>query len=251
MEELEVNKVNDLVPGEKDLTTEEALELMQDPSANINKPSDAEVLAAQEEFQSRANKFETQGWEIGPAEEAEANLNYLLHFIENRAYWTKQGWMGLIKMKEEVETIKTAFKEGDSLRLTYQPLVFGYHMLTNPGGVGHTSAVNFENEAKEYGQLLMAMENSFNISQEELKEIQFLQEKWAAYSQGFYYEKDEPIDEDEVDGMIKDNLEALENDPDELPDVTDHLEEEYDTRAEHPIIGGDNPSNEEEVRDIE
>ena len=229
-EKFEVNKVNDLVPGEKNITSEEAIELMEDPSANINKPSDAEVLEAQEDFQSRANKFETQGWEIGTTEDAEENLKYLEHFIENRAYWTKQGWMGVIKMKEEIETIKAAFKEGNSFKLTYQPLVFGYHMLTNPGGVGHASAINFEKEAKEYGKLLTAMENSFNLSQEELKEIQFLQEKWAAYSQGFYYEKDEPEDE-EVTA--------------ELPDVTDHLEEE------HPIIGGDKPSNEEEVQSIE
>ncbi len=235
MEEFEVNKVNDLAPGEKDLTTDEALELIQDPSANINKPSDAEVLEAQEDFQSKAKKFETQGWEIGTSEDAEDNLNYLEHFIENRAYWTKQGWMGLIKMKEEIETIKVTFKEGNNFKLTYQPLVFAYHMLTNPAGVGHASAINFENEAKEYSRLLTVMENSFNISQEELKEIQFLQEKWAAYSQGFYYEKDEPEDEEE---LARDNGGG----PEELPDVTDHLEEE------HPFINGDTPSNEEEVQ---
>lgn len=242
MEELEVNKVNDLAPSElseKDLSKEEAMDLMNDPSSNINKPSEEEILAAQEEFQSRAQKFQVKGWDIGDSEIAETHIEYLNHFIEHRAYWVKQGWMGLIKMKEEIDATKATFsvEKGDKLRLTYQPLVFTYHMLSSPGGVGHASAVNFEEEAEQYGKLFADVEIAFKLSQEELKEIQFLQEKWAAYSQGFYYEKDEVLEEPPVGGVLDDSIEVDLREPEdqledneelysEEPDVTDHLEED-------------------------
>ena len=60
----------------------------------------------------------------------------------------------------------------------------------NPGGIGLESAKNFEAEGEQYLPLMEAVSLALQKAREELKEIQFLQDRYAAMQQGFYYEKE-------------------------------------------------------------
>lgn len=154
-----------------------------------NKPSKEEIEEARKEFEEESKKFSIKIWEIGLKEEVEEINLYINQFIKNRLFWTKNGWMGVLKLDEEIEeAYKVAKASNDPLRIGYQALEFLYYSLSNPGGIGKEAAIDFEAEYEMFTKLFKYVEDTLNVAKDVLKEIQFLQDKWAAMAQGFYLE---------------------------------------------------------------
>lgn len=189
MAELEVNSLEEAKEKLKEI----------DPEGKLPKPSPEEVKAAYEEFAKAVSDFNNKTFELGKVEETEEIANYLLNFIERKVFWTKQGWMGVLKLNEDVKLTKDkAQAENKPFSMGYQALEFTYFALENVGGIGIASALDMEKEAELYAKVHDLVANQLQNARNELKEIQFLQNKWAAYEQGFYYEREpaEPIQED-------------------------------------------------------
>lgn len=190
MAELEINNVEEL--KEK---LSEAVE------ASPNKPSEEEIKAAGEEFEAAAKAFPVKMWEIGGNKDAREYCSYLSHYVRNRLFWTKNGWMGVVKLDEELRAAENLLNGTEPLKLGYQALEFVYYSLMNPGGVGLQSAQDFESEGEQYLPLMESVSVALNKAREELKNIQFLQDKYAAMQQGFYLELEPaPIEEPGTQG---------------------------------------------------
>ena len=112
---LEINNVKEL-----DEKLAEAIE------NNDNKPTDEEVEAAQKAFEEASVAFASKSWDIGEAEDAQTHLDYINHFVLNRLFWTKTGWMGVLKMDEELQDAQKFLtgNPGTTLKLGYQALEF-------------------------------------------------------------------------------------------------------------------------------
>jgi hypothetical protein len=66
-----------------------------------------------------------------------------------------------------------------------------------------------ESEAKQYSSILELVSKQLETARQELKDIQFMQERWAAAEQGFYYEREpapDPLDPNatEVEAPVTD-----------------------------------------------
>lgn len=185
--ELEINNVQEL-----DEKLAEAI------NNNENKPTDEEVEAAKEEFEKTSSEFATKLWLIGEKEDSQSNLDYIEHYIQNRVFWTQTGWMGVIKMQEVIEETQNTLKlEPDAhLALGYQALEFMFYSFQNAGGVGFQSAKDFESENEIYAKVFDAIGKRIAEARTELKEIQFLQDKYAAMAQGFYLEVEDGVEEE-------------------------------------------------------
>ena len=107
-------------------------ELNKDNS--INKPSEAEVNAATDEFNKLAASFNGKKFKIGTVKQADESFDFVLEFMEKHVYWTKNGWMGVLKMHEELTETKKNKKKNEAFRVGYQALEFLFYALTNPGG---------------------------------------------------------------------------------------------------------------------
>lgn len=177
--------------------------------SSINKPSEKEINDATSLFNDAAAKFNSKKFKIGKPEDGDIYLNFMIEFIDKYVFWTKQGWMGVIKMNEELKEIKESKKENESFSMGYQPLAFTFNVLTNPGGTGLQSAKDIDSLIDTYGKILEDTEKAFKEAQEELKEIQFLQDTVTAMQQGFYLEKEDSVEIPEefnapnVDDLIK------------------------------------------------
>lgn len=187
MAELEINNVEEL--------KEKLAEAVKD---NPNKPSEEEVKAAGEEFENAAKSFPVKLWEIGEVENARPFCDYLTHYVRNRLFWTKNGWMGVVKLDEELRAAENLLNGKEPLKIGYQALEFIYYSLMNPGGIGLQSAQDFEAEGENYLPLMEAVSLSLETARKELKNIQFLQDKYTAMQQGFYLELEpvEPVAEE-------------------------------------------------------
>lgn len=165
-----------------------------------NKPTDEEVAEAQKEFEEASRDFSVETWEIGELEDAQENLDYLFHYLRNRLFWTQTGWMGVLKMQEELERCEEFLKanKGGPLKLGYQALEFIFYSFQNPGGVGLEPAKAFEQENELYAKIFDAIGKRIAEARTELKEIQFLQDKYAAMAQGFYLEVEDGVEEEEI-----------------------------------------------------
>jgi len=194
--EIEINKTS---------LGETLADLVKDPSLNINKPSDEEVLEAQKEFEAAAKAFTVKMYSVGTAEEATEFCEYINHFIRNRFFWQKEAWMGTIKLSEEVEVAENLIKvdKTKSLELGYQALEFVFWALSNPGGLGLQAAKDFEQENEIFIRVASAAGNQLEEARAALKEIEFLQQKWGAMAQGFYLEI-EPPEEELPEGVDED-----------------------------------------------
>ena len=195
---------------EKELNIDEALEqILKDPSAN--KPTEAEINEATQEFNSKAAAFNKKAFKIGPAKKANAIYDFVLDFLENHVYWTKNGWMGVLKMHEELTATRKNRKEKDAFVVGYQGLEFLFYALSNPGGTGLESAKAIEKIADIYIETLEYAGKVLEAGRKELEDIQFLQEKVAAMQQGFYIEREDGVEVEEepvfaaptVDDLIK------------------------------------------------
>jgi hypothetical protein len=163
----------------------------------INKPTPEEVVQFKEEFDNAVKNFNEAKWEISEKGKFGANdvAIFLMDFMDRFAFWTKTGWMGLIKMDEEIKKELTLVDENNGLKFGYQALEFCAYMLSSPGGIGMKSAIEFEKIADKYSKIGVVIGQQVEDARAQLKNAQYLQEKWAAAEQGFYLADLEPKEE--------------------------------------------------------
>jgi hypothetical protein len=171
-------------------------------STEQNKPTPEEVEAAKAEFNQAVEDWEKVQFDLAPdAKIGQSFITYLLNYMDTKMMWSQNAWMGSIKLEEEMIAIQKKYGE-DTTQLPligYQALEFSVYILSNPGGVGLASAKAFEKEAEQHVVVLEHLEGQLEKARKILDHIKFLQEKWAAYEQGFYYDK-EPTDDEMPEG---------------------------------------------------
>jgi len=173
-----------------------------------NKPSKEEIEKAEKEYKKSHDAFQTQTWEISldDNDDTQNVHNYLTHFIQNRLFWTKNGWMGVIKLTEELKDAKVLADENKApIKLGYQALEFLYYSLSNPAGIGLEEAKLFEKDYELFTNVFKRIEEQLTDARKTLKDIQFLQEQLAAMYQGFYLEvePEEEKEKEEKEGQKK------------------------------------------------
>ena len=208
--------MKEIKKGEIEITNKEELnkelsKIIKDPS--INKPSEEEINIAKLEFENEAKSFSQKLWKIGSPNNVNEVYNYIVHFMDNRFIWHKDAWMGVIKLKEEIDAASIVCTKEKGLEIGYQALEFIYYMLTNPGGKGLPDALNFESENEIYIKVLTYVSESLESARKTLKNIEFLQQRWGAMSQGFYLEEEqlpleEDIDENNVEEISEEELKS-------------------------------------------
>ena len=184
------------------MSMEEALEAVAKmDKTGLNKPTQEEIDAAAAEFQAAVEKFNSTEYEIGTAETAEDLFKFFEDYLNNFVFWTKNGWMGVIRLNDELAQQKLDRKDDDPLKLSYQALEFVNFMLANPGGQGLNSAKAIETIAEMYIFVMEEVGGKLEAARATLKDIQFLQDKQNAMAQGFYLEREDGVaKEDECDG---------------------------------------------------
>jgi len=162
------------------------------------KPTPEEVKQFKEEFEQAMKAFVEKRWSVSDPGSFAANDTalFLKDYLKNYALWSKTGWMGIIKMNEELDKAMKMDNEKTGLTFDYQTLEFCGYMLMNPAGIGFDNAVEFEKIADKYSKIMINVGKRIEEAREELKHIQYLQDKWSAGEQGFYLAELEPKDED-------------------------------------------------------
>ncbi len=169
-------------------------ELTKDGSIS-NKPTDDEVKEYAKEFEKAKIGFEEKQFEIGETEKADEIYDFILDFMENHVYWTKNGWMGVLRLHEELTESKKNKKDGDRFVVGYQALEFLFYALSNPGGTGLAAAKQIEKVADIYAEVIEATGKVLEDARVELKDVQWLGDRAAAGQQGFYLEKEDGTQE--------------------------------------------------------
>jgi len=167
--------------------------------ASLNKPTEEETLAAEKEFGNAQEAFKIKTYAVGEVEDFDKISNFILDYLENYVYWTKNGWMGVLKLHEEVTETRKNHKEGEAFTLGYEALEFTFYALTNPGGSGMSSAKAIEKVADVYIKVMELGGIELEKARAEIKELQWLQDKWNAMLQGFYLEREDGIEK--LDGI--------------------------------------------------
>lgn len=162
------------------------------------KPTPEEVLQYKAEFDEAMKQFAEARWPISEPGNTAANETYffLLDYMKKYASWEKTQWMGMIKMDQELKKYMQEVNDTRGLAIDYQALEFCGFMLYNPKGTGLISAIEFEQIADRYSKLMMTVGQEVEKAREQLKKVQYLQEKWAAGEQGFYLAELEPKKEE-------------------------------------------------------
>lgn len=196
-------------------------------------PTDEEKAQAKEEFEAAKDAWEKVKYDLAPSIDMVDNfVQYIENFLNNFTVWAQNSWMGAIKMEEELEDVKRHFSANpeEVPQISYQALEYLYHVLVNPGGVGLEKAKAFEAGISEHKFVMDFIEARLKEARDALTEIKFLQEKWMAYEQGFYYDR-EPTDEEMPEGSYyDDDLEKFVKPGDEAYDIQkfmDKVEEQY------------------------
>jgi hypothetical protein len=116
--------------------------------------------------------------------------------------------MGVLRLNEDIQGVRDSIEE-IPFRLSYQALEFTFFALSNVGGIGLQSAKDMETEAELYNEVAELIAKQLETARKELKEVQYLQEKWAAYEQGFYYEREEVFENEngEEEPLLKPSIE--------------------------------------------
>lgn len=192
MAEFEVNSVQEAQDKLKEI----------DPEGKLNKPTPEETKQFYEDFAKSVSDFNNKVYEISVPEKMNTIASYLLDFIERKVFWTKQGWMGVIKLNEEIKETQR-LSEGRPFTLSYQAMEFTYYALVNVGGIGLETALEMEKNAQLYAEIVEEIGNKLEAARNELKDIQFLQDKWAAAEQGFYLERETEIEVSEQTQTIE------------------------------------------------
>lgn len=187
-----------------------------------SKPTPEETQQFKADFDEGMKQFAETRWPISEPGNAAANEIYffLLEYMKKYAAWEKTQWMGIIKMDEELKKYMQEVNDTQGLALDYQALEFCGFMLYNPKGTGLISAIEFEKIADQYSKLMMTVGQQVEKAREQLKHVQYLQEKWAAAEQGFYLAELEPKKEQPSEGNtgtppteeFKDRLDDLKSD---------------------------------------
>lgn len=171
----------------------------------IGKPTPEEVLQYKEEFEKAVKDFQEKRWDV--SEKGAFNSNdtalFIQDFMKRFALWSKTGWMGMIKMDEELKKATKLISEETCLSLDYQALEFCAYMLSNPGCVGLDGAFEFEKIADKFSKVGILMGQKVEEARAELKNVQYLQEKYAASEQGFYLADLEPKVEEKEEVPIE------------------------------------------------
>jgi len=155
-------------------------------------PSPEEIEEYKNAFSIALKAFDEKRWVISEQGIFAANDVglYLLDFLKKYAFWSKTEWMGIIKMEDEIKKGMGGADANTPLQFTYQALEFCAFMLANPGGTGIELAKEFEAQAEKYAKIGIVVGTKIEEARKELKELQYLQERWASAEQGFYYERE-------------------------------------------------------------
>lgn len=185
--------------GELEINSKEELEekLAEAIENNPNKPSEEEIEEAKTRFEEASKDFSVKSWNVGSPEKAQEFIDFIDDFMRNRIFWKQNGWMGVIKMDEELQDAKKFIKENENqpLKLGYQAMEFLFYSFQNPGGIGLQAALDFQSQNEIYAEVFDAVGEQLNDARKELKDIQFLQEQYAAMQQGFYLEVEPSAEE--------------------------------------------------------
>lgn len=193
---------------EKEMTMAEAvqrIEELKDSKGNKNKPSEEEIKAAEKEFNEALESFTNNTYTIGTDANAKKIYAFLQTFIQKYVFWTKNGWMGVVKFNEELNAKVAEYKAGDLVTFGYQALEFLNYILSNPGGYGLQSAKNIVKYAEIYSAVLDETGLKLKTAREELKDLQFLQDKVASMNQGFYLEREDGVEQPSQDECMECN----------------------------------------------
>lgn len=168
------------------------------------KPTPEEVEQYKVEFDQAMKDFTGSRWPVSDPGSFSANDvgMFLKEYLNKYVLWTKTGWMGVIKMNEELDKALKMDNEKTGLTFDYQTLEFCGYMLMNPGGIGYDLAAEFEKIADKYSKIMVEVGKKVEEARAALKDVQYLQDKWAAGVQGFYLADLEPKEEpkEEVTG---------------------------------------------------
>lgn len=175
----------------------------------FNKPTPEEVAQFKQDFEDAMKKFHETRWEISDKGNYAANdvAFFISDFMKRFAFWSKNGWMGMIKMDEELKHAASLANEETGLTFDYQTLEFCAYMLSNPGGVGYELALEMEKIADKFSKIGIVIGEKVEDARKQLKDIQYLQEKWAAGEQGFYLSELEPKAEEENHEQLEEKSE--------------------------------------------
>lgn len=189
-EQNEQNKQNEGL-----MTMEQALETISNmDKSKLNKPSDEEIEHAAKKLSIAVEEFNQKTYGIGDPDKAKDIFKFFEEYINNFVFWTKNGWMGVIRLNEELIEQKKNHKKGEPVKLGYQALEFVNYMLNNPGGQGLKTAKAIEQIAELYVYVMETVSKNLEIARKELKDIQFLQDSYTAMSQGFYLEREDGVE---------------------------------------------------------
>jgi len=175
-----------------------------DPSTN--KPSEEEIEVSHKEFEAAAQKFSSTNFELGEEKEFSELSEFVLTFLEKFVYWTKNGWMGVLKLHDEVSETREKWQSGP-FTVGYQALEFLFYVLTNPGGNGIESAREIEKYADIYAKMIEYAGKTLETARAELREVQWLEEKRNAMLQGFYLERQDGVEISKEDEEISEGVE--------------------------------------------
>jgi len=195
--------------AKKKETVQPVLEVVKDfdgtaEQPNLGKPTAEQVEQYKLDFDNAIADFTESRFVVSEPGSFKANelAMWLTNFLKKYAMWSKTGWMGVIKMEEELRKCMSMDNE-KGLSFDYQTLEFCGYMLMNPGGVGYDSALEFEAMADEYSKIMMVVGEKVEEARAQLQGVQYLQEKWAAGEQGFFLAdlepKEQPKEECECD----------------------------------------------------
>jgi len=193
---------NELIADSQELVAEvdgkmvTADELLANLSISKNKPSQEEIDQAEKEYNEAAQTFAITEYEIGTIKEANDIYKFFNDYLKNHVFWTKNGWMGVIKLNDEVEAKYKEFKTNKTpFTLGYQALEFTMFMLSNPGGIGLKSAKAIELMSELYIFVMEEVSAQLEGARLKLKDIQFMYDKWVSMQQGFYLEKEDGVEQ--------------------------------------------------------
>ena len=179
------------------------------------KPTPEEVEQYKIDFHTAMKEFAEARFVISEPGQFAANdvAMFLMDYLKKYAIWSKTGWMGIIKMNDELNKAMKMDNEATGLTLDYQSLEFCGYMLMNPGNIGYDSAVEFEKIADKYSQIMVKVGQKVEEAREKLKGVQYLQDKWAAGEQGFYLAELEKEAKEKQENEAKEKGKVIEMKP--------------------------------------
>lgn len=170
---------------------------------NESAPNEQEKLTYKEEYEKELKEFQSKNWVIGESNAFGANkiISFLEMYLKTHASWNKNEWMGILKMQETIDLIKSDISNiTNGFKLSYDALEFCGYMLYNPGGIGYESAKSFENQANEYAEVFEFVGAVITEAREDFQYVKYLQERWAAAEQGFRMES---LTRDDIRELMK------------------------------------------------